>query len=306
MSISVKLILILEPDLMILENQQQILPPSLGIPKPLQSFMKVMEVISPFLTIRLAARLFVSPINFKRPKREVPMLESSQIEYFNVKSVQKKIRVFKYGYSDKKVMLVHGWSGRGTQLFGIANKLLEMGYMVISFDGPSHDKSEGKTTNLTEFIATVKEVNNEYGPFVAGVGHSFGSMALLNTNAEEEIFKCLVTVGSGDYVSDIMKNFMTDLGLKKHMGYRLEKYFERKWNVKVDDFSSSIAAQKIKFPTLVVHDTCDGDVSVSCAQNIRQNLKKGSLLLTSNLGHTKILRDKKVIKQIGNFIKENT
>ena len=291
---------------MILENQETIFPPSLGIPKPVLIFMQVINFISPYLAIRIAARLFITPFKFKRPKREIPMLESAQIEMLKINSVGRKIRVFKYGYSEKKIMLVHGWSGRGTQLFGFANKLLEMGYMVISFDGPSHGKSEGKTTNLKEFITTVKEVNETYGPFDAAIGHSFGSMSILNANADQPIFKSVVTIGSGDFVSDIMRNFITDLGLKKHMGYKLKRYFQTKWKIQVDDFASSKAAKKLKLPILVVHDINDGDVPVSCAENISQNATNGSLLLTSNLGHTKILRDRKVIDSVCNFIKQHS
>ena len=291
---------------MILENQTTIFPPSLGIPKPVLIFMQIINFISPNLAIRIAARLFITPVNFRIPKREIPMLESAQIEMLKINSVGRKIRVFKYGYSEKKVMLVHGWSGRGTQLFGFANKLLEMGYMVISFDGPSHGKSEGKTTNLKEFIATVKEVNETYGPFDAAIGHSFGSMSILNANADQPIFKSVITIGSGDFVSDIMRNFITDLGLKKHMGYKLKRYFQNKWKIQVDDFASSKAAKKLKLPILVVHDINDGDVPVSCAENISQNATNGSLLLTSNLGHTKILRDRKVIDSVCNFIKQHS
>lgn len=301
-----KITIIIEQYFMILENQLKIMPPSIAIPKWMQGIMKFVDFMSPFLSIRIAARLFVSPINYKTPKREIPMLESSQKEFFEVQAIQKKIQIYKYGYSDKKVLLVHGWSGRGTQLFAIANKLLELGYMVISFDGPSHQKSEGKTTNLTEFISTVQELHEFYGPFVAGVGHSFGSMALLNANASTPIVKCLVTVGSGDFVSDIMKNFMVDLGLPKNRGVKLQQYFENKWKIAIDEFASSKASKKIQFPTLVVHDMNDGDVSVRCAYNIRKNLKRGSLLLTNNLGHTKILRNKQVIQTISEFIIQNT
>jgi esterase/lipase len=51
--------------------------------------------------------------------------------------------VYQYGQSDKKVLLVHGWSGRGTQLVKIADALLKSGYSTISFDAlESHLKSD--------------------------------------------------------------------------------------------------------------------------------------------------------------------
>jgi hypothetical protein len=68
------------------------------------------------------------------------------------------------------------------------------------------------------------------------------------------------------------------------------------------DFAGSEVAKKIKMPIFVVSDAIDVDVAVSCALNIRQNLKNGTLYLSSGLGHAKILRDKEVTNKIVNFI----
>jgi pimeloyl-ACP methyl ester carboxylesterase len=115
----------------------------------------------------------------------------------HVSSIKKDIHILSYGYSDKKVLLAHGWAGRRTQLFMIANLLLEKGFMVIAFDAPSHGKSTGKTTNLVEYIASIKAIIEELGPFEAAVGHSFGAMAIMNTQANTKNFKSIITVGSG-------------------------------------------------------------------------------------------------------------
>ena len=69
-----------------------------------------------------------------------------------IPEIKKEIEILSYGYSKKKVLLVHGWSGRSTQLFAFADKLLENGFMVISFDGPAHGKSTGRTTMMPEFL----------------------------------------------------------------------------------------------------------------------------------------------------------
>ena len=63
-----------------------------------------------------------------------------------VSEIQKEIVLYEYGKSNKKVLLVHGWSGRGTQLVKIADELLKMGYMTISFDAPAHGKSKGNSS----------------------------------------------------------------------------------------------------------------------------------------------------------------
>jgi pimeloyl-ACP methyl ester carboxylesterase len=284
-------------------SSKNTLLPSLKIPKTVKLLMSFSSFISTKFSLFLASRIFITPPSFTIPKRELPMLESSQKKELLIPSIDKKIQILSYGFSNKKVLLAHGWAGRSTQLFVIANKLLEKGYMVISFDGPAHGKSTGKTTNLVEYIATIREINKEFGPFEAGVGHSFGCMALMNVQSENRVFKKLVTVGSGDNVSDILINFSKNIGLNNKFGYKLINYFEKKWNLNIDDLATHNAAKDVKIPVLVVHDAIDGDVNVSCAVNIRQNLKNGKLFITNGLGHTKILRDKKVINTIVDFIK---
>lgn len=286
--------------------KDKIYPPSLQIPKPIQLLAKFLFLVSKYFAIRFATYLFTTPIGFKRPKREIPMFESSQKRYIDVPAISKKVHVLSYGYSDKKVLLVHGWAGRDTQLFMIANKLLEKGFMVISLDAPAHGKSTGKQTNLIEYVDALKEVHKQLGPFDAAIGHSFGGMTILNTQSQLKIFNCIVTIGSGDKVSDILNNFSENLSLPKSFGKRLKQYFDKKWNVDIDDYASSKVAKNIDVPSLVVHDSIDGDVNVSCAINIRQNLSNGNLLVTKGLGHTKILRTKSVTNRIVEFIISNT
>jgi len=278
---------------------------SLKIPKPIQWFFKTIFIFSESISLYFASKLFTTPINFKIPKRELGMENASQKKTLHVPSIKKDIHILSYGYSDKKVLLAHGWAGRRTQLFMIANLLLEKGFMVIAFDAPSHGKSSGKTTNLIEYIASIKAIDQEFGPFEAAVGHSFGAMAIMNTQADKEIFKRIITIGSGDTIEDILINFAHNLGLNKNFGKKLKIYFENKWDIKLIHYNTSEAAKKINVPVLVIHDVLDSDVAVSCAINIRLNLKKGTLLISEGLGHTKILRDKETINRIVNFIKQN-
>lgn len=287
-------------------SKDNILLPSLKIPAILKFLMKVSYFISPKLALLLASRLFTTPISFNTPLRERGMEESAQKKKLFVHSIQKNIHVLSYGFSDKKVLLAHGWAGRSTQLFMIANKLLEKGYMVISFDAPAHGNSSGKTTNLLEYVETIKSINEIYGPFEAAIGHSFGSMAIMNSQSEFPKFKTIVTIGSGDKVSEILINFSNSLGLNKNFGNQLISFFNKKWKINIDEFNTSVVANNIQIPALVVHDAIDGDVSVSCAVNIRQNLNNGKLFITNSLGHTKILRDKNVTNRIVKFITENT
>ena len=287
-------------------KNKKLLIPSLIIPKPVSYFAKILELISSRFASFFGIRLFITPVNFPIPKREQYMLKSAQKKRLHIPEIKKEIEILSYGYSKKKVLLVHGWSGRSTQLFAFADKLLENGYMVISFDGPAHGKSTGRTTMMPEFLKTIEKINTTFGPFEAAIGHSFGATSLYNAAATFLDIKTFIAIGSGDRISDIISNFVKNLYLNEKSAKKIQLGLEKKWMIHVDDFSSSTVAKKIKIPVLVVHDIIDGDVPVSCAYRIRQNLEKGSLLITNGLGHTKILRNNEIVHKSIKFIIQHT
>lgn len=276
--------------------------PSITIPKPIVFSAKALQLISTNLAAKFCTKLFTTPVNFPIPEREKVMLESAQKKTINVPSISKDIQVLSYGYSTKKVLFVHGWAGRSTQLYMIADKLLEKGYMVISFDGPSHGNSTGKRTEMPEFLETITEIDKQFGPFEAAVGHSFGGMCLLNALSHNFSINKLVTVGAADKISDVILNFTKNLQVKPIVAKKMKGLFDAKWQRDIDLHSSSIMAKNTTIPTLIVHDSFDGDVDVSCAVEIRQSLQNGTLLITEGLGHTKILRNPKVASKIVDFI----
>lgn len=198
--------------------------------------------------------------------------------------------------------MVHGWSGRGTQLFKIAEELLKSGYSTLSFDAPAHGKSPGKTTLMPEFIETILELEKQFGPFQAAIGHSLGGMSLLNAVKKGLKLNHLVTIGSGDIVKDIMDDFVKKLELNTRISELMQLHFEKKFKQSMDDYSAYKAASTITIPVLVIHDENDDELPIKCAIHINKHLKNGTLLITHNLGHRKILGDKKIIEKVVAFM----
>ncbi len=155
------------------------------------------------------------------------MAKGAQKKSVFIGKINKEIHVLSYGYSKRKVLFVHGWSGRPTQFFAFADTLLEHGFMVTSFDGPAHGKSSGKTTHLIEFLITIEKINELFGPFEAAIGHSFGGICLYNAVSDFLKIKTLVTIGTGDKISDILKQFLRNLGLKETMHLSLQQFLEK-------------------------------------------------------------------------------
>ena len=275
---------------------------SLQIPKTITRTAKFLQAISPKLATLFAAKLFTTPLKHKIPKRELQMEENSTQTKLFIPKINKEIIVYQYGESDKKVLLVHGWSGRGTQLFKIADELLQKEFSTISFDAPAHGKSGSKTTLMPEFIASILELEKHFGPFEYAVGHSLGGMSILNAIKQGLKVKKAVIIGSGDFIQHILDDFVLKLELNPKTASMMKTHFEKKFGVEMESYSASFAAQSVQIPVLVIHDKNDDEIAVKAAHNIYHNLKNGEIYITEKLGHRKILGDKKVIETMLNFI----
>ena len=71
--------------------------------------------------------------------------------------IGKEIQVFRFAGEGPKVLLLHGWSGRGSQLFAFADKLRKSNAEVVTFDMPAHGQSLGNKTNIVELVACIKK-----------------------------------------------------------------------------------------------------------------------------------------------------
>jgi pimeloyl-ACP methyl ester carboxylesterase len=272
------------------------------VPPVILYFAKTLNFFSSRFAELFARKLFITPIKHKIPKRELQMeSESIQTKLF-VPSIDKEIVVYSYGNSNKKILLVHGWSGRGTQLVKIADTFLEKGFSTISFDAPAHGKSGTKTTLMLEFIESILEVEKVYGPFEFAIGHSLGGMSILNAIKKGLQVKKAVVIGSGNSVINIVNTFVEKIGLPNKVALIMKNNFEKKYQFEMESFSGYVAAKDVQLPVLVVHDNDDEDIPVSEAHHLAENLSNKEILITNNLGHRKILGDTTVISKIVEFL----
>jgi pimeloyl-ACP methyl ester carboxylesterase len=128
-------------------------------------------------------------------------------------------------------------------------------------------------------------------------------MSLLNSVKKGLDINRLVIIGSGDIVKDIIDDFVQKLELEPQISDLLETHFEKNAAQTMNSYSSFYVAQSISIPVLIIHDENDNEVPVKCAYHIHENLKNSTLLITKNLGHRKILGDRKVIEKVIHFIK---
>ena len=272
------------------------------IPLWLKQSLRLIEGISPELGMRVAAHIFSKPLKFKLPEKERKALADCHQAWVTVPDINENIMCFEWKNKGEKVLLTHGWSGRGTQLYSIAESLHKKGYHVISFDAPAHGKSTGKITNMLQWSAAIKTLYNHYGEFNIYVGHSLGSMAILKHCEQLSDVKKIITIGSGDLMCTIFDDFIMSVGLTPKTSERMKTYFEDKYKIKINEYDASHVVRQQQTPTLIIHDEDDHDIDVSCAKNIHKQHPNATLMITKGLGHRRILSDEKVIHKIISFI----
>ncbi len=274
------------------------------IPKQILLTGKLLQSISTKLAAAFVLKLFRTPYKFPRPEREQKMYAKAAKKMLLIPALQKKIQVYTWGASGKRILLIHGWAGRGTQMAGIAETLVKNGFQVVSFDATAHGDSEGKTSAMPEFIACILHLEKQYGTFDFAIGHSLGGMALLQAVVSGFKAQKIVVIGVADSILDICKQFVEKLALKEKVAYALKAKMDVLLQGDSEQLSAGVAAKSVAIPTLVIHDTHDTDVPLSWAKNVYKNLKNGKMLVTKGLGHRRVLWDTSVITSIMAFFDE--
>lgn len=262
---------------------------------------KVGGFISPKLTGCAAYKLWITPQRFKTPESEQQAKNSAFIESHEINN--KKIATYHWGQSGPMILLIHGWSGRGTQMGSFAKPLVESGFRVLSFDAPSHGNSTGKQTNIYEIADTILALNKIFGPFKSVITHSFGGPCLaiamkkgFNTSRVVNISPPAATVG-------LVSKFATALSISRNVEQELKLCIEKHFGKEVwYDSSMENNIGEFDVHALVIHDVDDIDVPWHEGQIIAKAWNKVRFIKTSTLGHRRILRDPETIKTTVDFL----
>jgi pimeloyl-ACP methyl ester carboxylesterase len=139
----------------------------------LRIIFPIMAKLAPKTAAGLALKIFLKPPRHKEPAWEAHF--SSTAEQENVEFDGKRVVLYSWGHSEKKILLCHAWGGRGTQLAKFIEPLISKGYRVIAFDAPGHGRSSGKMTDMMEYSAAIHAIERHVGGVDALVAHSFGA-----------------------------------------------------------------------------------------------------------------------------------
>lgn len=262
------------------------------------------EAICPPLAYRFFATLFFTPLKYQATEKE--RKAETFGEKFSVTAAGKKIQCYRWGNSDKSVVVVHGWAGRATQFRRFVKPFINAGYQVIGFDGPAHGQSEGKRTTIVEFEETLKKVYEKIGMPEAIIAHSFGGGAVLFAAKNGLPVKKIINIASPTIGDKIIDTYLKAIGGSEKTKAFFKKFIQQKYGKPFEEFTASHIIKQIIQPVevLLVHDEDDKEVSMEHPLELLRQYPSARLLKTKGLGHTRILKDDRVIDEIVTFVQQ--
>jgi pimeloyl-ACP methyl ester carboxylesterase len=274
---------------------------AIGNPMPLRilrTVYPVMEKVIPGIAFNIAFRLFYTPIRYKTPERELPLQESAK--KFTTKINGKRTQFYSWGSEQNPLAIVaHGWMGRATQFYKLVDAFLKRNYHVVGFDGPAHGASAGRESNILEFAEAIGFISEKYGNIHCALGHSFGGVTILNAIEQGTPIDNVVLIATPTIASDIIKSFEEKINASPATGERFLKEVDRRYGIAFEYMSASEIIKRIELKNLLlVHDENDRDVPIAHSRLMKELYPQAHTIFTEGLGHTRILRNDGVVKQI--------
>jgi pimeloyl-ACP methyl ester carboxylesterase len=259
---------------------------------------KYLSWVLPSFWAERAENIFLTPTRVPRPTSEKSWFESSRKQVLSG-----GIASFEWGPpSGPIVALVHGWSGRGTQMGAFAAPLVERGYRVIAFDGPAHGDSTGQQTNVGDYANFLIRAQQELGEFKAVIAHSFGAGCTVFAAARGLKVEKFVLVAGPSRYEVVVGNYLRFIGLSSKAKAYFLSNLAKKVGMTAKDLNVGVIGEKLHIPAMVIHDREDKEVPYVAAEEIKQAWPHVVLVDTKGLGHRRILKDPTVIQKAAEFI----
>jgi pimeloyl-ACP methyl ester carboxylesterase len=268
---------------------------------------RVLGMLAPAIAAGWAYRLWFATRRFRESQHDMRWRQQAQLQTLDY--AYGKIATYRWGEADKPVVIcVHGWNGRASQFATMIPLLLKADYQVVAFDAPGHGNSEGRSSNIFRISEVLQDVAKPYSSVAAVISHSFGGMvsayAIKHLGVPVQKLIMIASPVSTHYLLDL---FAQSLYLNQRVMQRLDGMFRAEFGDNVyEQISAECNLQNSDMPILLIHDKQDKAVSWRNSERIVEAAANATAIYTEGHGHRRLLRDKKLIKKIVNFIKHGT
>lgn len=197
-------------------------------------------------------------------------------------------------------------------MLGIIRALHKDGYDVYAIDFPAHGEAKGFQLPWTDASSIIRHVLNEYGPFQAAVGHSFGGSMLLNTlnlAGQKEEWKLKTPLDSAILIASPihMRYPVNCLARKLKLNGQGYLYLRQLFRQQTEIDPSLVRlhhfiSQEPKTSFLCIHGQQDESISTKESISFCQKYPKARLCLLDEADHVSVLMDKRVEQEICQFL----
>ncbi|MEO1698880.1 MAG: alpha/beta fold hydrolase [Planctomycetota bacterium] len=262
--------------------------------------------VAPGAAARAAHELFCTPRRRKRPDREERALCAA--EPFPVRDGLRRLAGWRWGDpTAPTVLLAHGWEGRGSQLGAFAEPLVEAGFSAVAWDAPGHGDSPGRTSSLVEFVDALwsaqRAVERGGGEVRAVVAHSFGAAATALAFDEGLDVDAAALIAPPPSLAPYSERFRDTVRLSPRVHERMIDSMERRFKVRFSDLDVEHTTPPASTRLLVVSDEDDREVAPAETERVARHFADAERLVTSGLGHRRILRDPAVHRRVTRFVR---
>jgi pimeloyl-ACP methyl ester carboxylesterase len=268
--------------------------------------LKTLESISNKLAAKSALKLFCTPYNQKKKLIIPTIFQQAKSISFELDFI--KINGFEWNNTaEKKVLILHGFDSSSYKFEKYIKEFIDLHYHVVVFDAPAHGISEGKNINALLYSRCIIKANELYGNFTVFIAHSLGGLALslalekMNAHQTKSIL-----IAPATETGTALEHFFKFIPLKPKTIIEFHQLIQNLSGNSVSWFSIPRALQNTTSQVLWIHDRQDLICPIKDVENaMNKKLQHVTFHITNGLGHNKIYRDSKVVKEIIDFVSLN-
>lgn len=267
----------------------------------LRSKNKILGRLMPRKTAQQSVKLFLSPRTFPIKDWEYQAeCEAKRVCFGPVHGHQ--LSALKWDGTGQRILLMHGWESRATQMSVIAESLSRQGYEVIAIDAPMHGNSGGSAANPVAFADAICAASEEFGPFSAAVGHSMGCVGLAIACDFGVEIPCYALIASPANMQETLQAFADFTCLPKQPAELFIRGVGEQVGRAAVELDVGDLLSQHQPNVLLLHSEDDLEVPFNAAETIQRKLPGTDIFRASGVGHRRIIRAPEVISVVSHFL----
>lgn len=245
------------------------------------------------------ARSFLTPRRF--PVKEWEKQAESKCERLTFGN---GLSAARWGKSDKKILIMHGWESRATQMYRLVPELVSQGFEVIAIDAPGHGHSSGNRANPVVFSKAIVQADQTWGPFYGAIGHSMGAAALSIAMDSGARLGRLVLISSPGNLYDVLHGFAGFVGLSEKVAGLFVQHIEKEVGTPAKDLDVGRVFSRLRPKALIIHAKNDREVPFESHDAILSSWPGLQSHTPDTLGHRRIIQSPDIARRIRLFMNE--